>query len=167
MGDALFRYPLPYPTLFHRLLSFHQRHMPYGLLERACVCACVKDRFSGEPFSIRLCTTKLPNNCSSTGVGHCPPLLLVSPSSACIPVLGLSLHQAPKNYFPGSIMSLSNTGGGGRGSDQGSIVGDVILHGKKEFWRRGGMRAHMWTFHRHLGELNCCLCVSVCALVSL
>lgn len=39
--------------------------------------------------------------------------------------------------FPGSIMNLSNTGGGGRGSDQASIVGDVILHGKKKYWMRG------------------------------
>ena len=31
-------------------------------------------------------------------------------------------------------MNLSNTSGGGRGSDQANIVGDVILHGKKQFW---------------------------------
>jgi ADP-ribosyl-[dinitrogen reductase] hydrolase len=42
-------------------------------------------------------------------------------------------------------MNLSNTGGGGRGSDQGEIVGSVILHGKKEFWKRGG------NFHYHHG----------------
>jgi hypothetical protein len=30
----------------------------------------------------------------------------------------------------GSILNLSNTGGGGRGSDEGDIVGTVILHGK-------------------------------------
>jgi len=29
-------------------------------------------------------------------------------------------------------MSLSNTGGGGRGGSSGSIVGDVILKGKKK-----------------------------------
>merc|ERR1712054_82334 len=38
----------------------------------------------------------------------------------------------------GSIMNLSNTGGGGRGSDKGSIIGDVINHGKKQYWTRGG-----------------------------
>ena len=43
----------------------------------------------------------------------------------------------PMKSFPGSIMNLSNTGGGGRGSDQASIVGDVILHGKKKYWLRG------------------------------
>jgi len=30
-----------------------------------------------------------------------------------------------------SIMALSNTGGAGRGGDEGSIIGDVINHGKK------------------------------------
>jgi len=35
-------------------------------------------------------------------------------------------------------MSLSNTGGGGRGDNKGSIVGDVILLGKKKYWERGG-----------------------------
>jgi len=44
----------------------------------------------------------------------------------------------PKDKFQGSILNLSNTGGGGRGSDRGSIVGDVILHGKKQYWLRGG-----------------------------
>jgi hypothetical protein len=68
----------------------------------------------------------------------------------------------------GSILNLSNTGGGGRGSDEGDIVGTVILHGKshftctyparlcrllwvivslgkKKYWLRGG------NFHYHLG----------------
>ena len=40
-------------------------------------------------------------------------------------------------------MQLSNTGGGGRGSDQGDVVGGVILHDKKQYWRRGGQ------FHYH------------------
>jgi len=35
-----------------------------------------------------------------------------------------------------SIMALSNTGGAGRGGDQGSIIGDVINHGKKPYWAR-------------------------------
>merc|ERR1712046_360463 len=38
----------------------------------------------------------------------------------------------------GSIMNLSNTGGAGRGSDKGSIIGDVINHGKKQYWTKGG-----------------------------
>ena len=52
---------------------------------------------------------------------------------------------APKPTFPGSIMNLSNTGGGGRGSDKGEIIGDVICHGKREFWRKGG------AYHYHHG----------------
>lgn len=43
-------------------------------------------------------------------------------------------YQPPKVKHPSSIMSLSNTGGGGRGSQQGTIIGDVINHGKKQFW---------------------------------
>lgn len=34
-------------------------------------------------------------------------------------------------------MNLSNTGGGGRGSDKGEIIGDIINHGKKKYWGRG------------------------------
>jgi ADP-ribosylglycohydrolase len=54
-------------------------------------------------------------------------------------------YMKPKDQFIGSIMNLSNTGGGGRGSDKGDIVGDVILHGKKKYWQRGGNN------HYHLG----------------
>ena len=54
-------------------------------------------------------------------------------------------YVTPKDKFLGSIMNLSNTGGGGRGSDKGEIVGSVILHGKKQFWVRGG------NYHYHLG----------------
>jgi len=53
-------------------------------------------------------------------------------------------YVAPMDKLPGSIMSLSNTGGGGRGGFQGSIVGDVILKGKKQYWERGGN----WFYHR-------------------
>lgn len=49
----------------------------------------------------------------------------------------ITKYEAPKKSFPGSIMNLSNTGGGGRGGDHGSIIGDVICHGKKEFWKKG------------------------------
>lgn len=42
-------------------------------------------------------------------------------------------------------MNLSNTGGGGRGDDKGDVVGTMILHGKKEFWLRGG------NYHYHHG----------------
>ena len=57
----------------------------------------------------------------------------------------ITKYEAPKPQFPGSIMNLSNTGGGGRGSDKGEVVGSIILHGKKHFWQRGG------NFHYHHG----------------
>ncbi len=52
-------------------------------------------------------------------------------------------YVKPVVHLPGSIMSKSSTGGGGRGSWQGEVVGAVILHGKKEFWRPGS------DFHYH------------------
>jgi ADP-ribosyl-[dinitrogen reductase] hydrolase len=57
----------------------------------------------------------------------------------------ITKYEAPKSRFPGSIMNLSNTGGGGRGSDQGTIVGSVILHGKRQYWKKGGQ------YHYHHG----------------
>lgn len=41
-----------------------------------------------------------------------------------------------KRSSSNSIMALSNTGGAGRGGDKGSIIGDVINHGKKQYWAR-------------------------------
>ena len=51
--------------------------------------------------------------------------------------------QRSVHPYPDSIMQLSNTGGGGRGSDDGDVIGGVILHDKKAYWRRGGQ------FHYH------------------
>lgn len=56
---------------------------------------------------------------------------------------GIKTYEAPKATFRGSIMNLSNTGGGGRGSDAGTVVGDVILHGKRKYWKSGG------SYHYH------------------
>jgi ADP-ribosyl-[dinitrogen reductase] hydrolase len=39
-------------------------------------------------------------------------------------------------------MSLASTGAGGRGTQAGSIVGDVILKGKKKFWGVSGTHYH-------------------------
>jgi ADP-ribosylglycohydrolase len=49
----------------------------------------------------------------------------------------LSGYGKPPMAYPGSIMNLSNTGGAGRGGDDGDIVGSVICHGKKKYWTRG------------------------------
>jgi hypothetical protein len=43
-------------------------------------------------------------------------------------------YEAPKAEHPSSIMHLSNTGGHGRGGQEGRIIGDVICHGKHKFW---------------------------------
>ena len=51
-------------------------------------------------------------------------------------------YQAPKKSHPSSIMSVSNTGGHGRGSQAGRIVGDVINHGKHEFWGKPNVHYH-------------------------
>ncbi|GAX85033.1 hypothetical protein CEUSTIGMA_g12453.t1 [Chlamydomonas eustigma] len=51
-------------------------------------------------------------------------------------------YQAPKVRHPGSIMSVSNTGGHGRGDQSGKIIGDVINHGKHPFWGKPGVHYH-------------------------
>lgn len=56
-------------------------------------------------------------------------------------------YCSPKTYFSGSIMALSNTGGAGRGSNDGDIVGSVIMHGKKKYWARDT------NYHYHHGLL--------------
>ncbi len=43
-------------------------------------------------------------------------------------------YHPPKKEHPGSIMAVSNTGGHGRGGQSGRIIGDVINHGKHQFW---------------------------------
>ncbi len=54
-------------------------------------------------------------------------------------------YMRPKDTFKNSILNLSNTGGGGRGQDVKSIIGDVINHGKKKYWLKGG------NYHYHVG----------------
>lgn len=51
-------------------------------------------------------------------------------------------YQRPKAVHPGSIMSVSNTGGHGRGGQQGRIIGDVICHGKRDRWGVPGVHYH-------------------------
>jgi ADP-ribosyl-[dinitrogen reductase] hydrolase len=54
----------------------------------------------------------------------------------------ISTYQAPKEKHPTSIMNLASTGVGGRGSQSASIVGDVILKGKKHLWGKSGTHYH-------------------------
>jgi ADP-ribosyl-[dinitrogen reductase] hydrolase len=40
-------------------------------------------------------------------------------------------------------MSLSDTGGHGRGDQSGRIIGDVINHGKREMWGKRNVHYHI------------------------
>lgn len=51
-------------------------------------------------------------------------------------------YQAPKAHHPNSIMALANTGKAGRGSQDGDIVGNVILKGKKIHWGQSNRHYH-------------------------
>ena len=51
-------------------------------------------------------------------------------------------YQAPKAHHPNSIMALANTGKAGRGSQEGDIVGSVILKGKKQHWGQANRHYH-------------------------
>jgi ADP-ribosyl-[dinitrogen reductase] hydrolase len=50
--------------------------------------------------------------------------------------------QSPHEYHPSSIMSLASTGAAGRGSQQGEVVGSIILHGKKHLWGQPNRHYH-------------------------
>ncbi len=51
-------------------------------------------------------------------------------------------YQAPKDFHPSSIMSLASTGRAGRGSQEGEVVGGVILKGKKPYWGQPNTHYH-------------------------
>ena len=54
-------------------------------------------------------------------------------------------YVAPKTQKAGSIMPKSNTGGGGRGSYKGDVIGKLIFHDKKKYWKPGT------SYHYHQG----------------
>ena len=51
-------------------------------------------------------------------------------------------YHAPKARHPGSIMALANTAQAGRGSQEGNVVGDIILKGKKHHWGQANRHYH-------------------------
>ena len=53
------------------------------------------------------------------------------------PIHGYEAPLSSAGSFPESIMALSSTSGAGRGASDGDIIGTVINHGKKDFWKRG------------------------------
>mmetsp|Transcript_97139 Transcript_97139/g.173005 ORF Transcript_97139/g.173005 Transcript_97139/m.173005 type:complete len:274 (+) Transcript_97139:58-879(+) len=70
-------------------------------------------------------------------------------------------YVKPKTELRGSIMALSNTGGAGRGGNDGDIIGSVIAHGKKPYWDRA--RAHHYHCTLDKGENTVdCDVVRVC-----
>ncbi len=51
-------------------------------------------------------------------------------------------YQAPRAEHPNSIMPLASTGQAGRGSQDGDLVGTLILKGKKHLWGRPRIHYH-------------------------
>ena len=51
-------------------------------------------------------------------------------------------YQPPKAEHPSSIMALANTAKAGRGGQEGNVVGDVILLGKKHHWGQANRHYH-------------------------
>lgn len=51
-------------------------------------------------------------------------------------------YQAPKAHHPNSIMALANTAKAGRGNQDGDIVGNIILKGKKQHWGQANRHYH-------------------------
>ena len=51
-------------------------------------------------------------------------------------------YRAPRDHHPNSIMALASTGRAGRGSQEGEVVGAVILKGKKHLWGRPNQHYH-------------------------
>ncbi|MCU0735751.1 MAG: ADP-ribosylglycohydrolase family protein [Methylotetracoccus sp.] len=51
-------------------------------------------------------------------------------------------YQAPRAEHPNSIMALASTGRGGRGSQDGDVVGGVILKGKRHHWGQANCHYH-------------------------
>jgi ADP-ribosyl-[dinitrogen reductase] hydrolase len=49
---------------------------------------------------------------------------------------------APHREHPGSIMSLASTGRAGRGTQEGEVVGSVILKGRKHLWCEPNIHYH-------------------------
>lgn len=75
-------------------------------------------------------------------------------------------YVKPVRDLPGSIMNLSNTGGGGRGNDSGEIIGKVINHGKKEFWTARGSFHYHCTLDQGENTLEAQLVRLVCMSIS-
>lgn len=75
-------------------------------------------------------------------------------------------YVKPVTELPGSIMNKSSTGGGGRGSDAGEIIGKVINHGKKQFWTARGQYHYHCTLKAGENTLEAQLVRVVCQSIA-
>jgi ADP-ribosylglycohydrolase len=75
-------------------------------------------------------------------------------------------YVQPRKELAGSIMNKSSTGGGGRGSDSGEIIGTVINHGKKQFWTARGSYHYHCTLERGENTLEAQLVRVVCKSIA-
>eukprot|EP00929_Paragymnodinium_shiwhaense_P048508 TRINITY_DN24522_c0_g1_i1.p1 TRINITY_DN24522_c0_g1~~TRINITY_DN24522_c0_g1_i1.p1 ORF type:complete len:325 (+),score=67.11 TRINITY_DN24522_c0_g1_i1:56-1030(+) len=75
-------------------------------------------------------------------------------------------YTKPKTELAGSIMNKSSTGGGGRGSDQGSIIGQVINHGKAQYWTARGAYHYHCTLNKGENTLEAQLVRLVCRSIT-
>jgi ADP-ribosylglycohydrolase len=75
-------------------------------------------------------------------------------------------YVKPKMELQGSIMNKSSTGGGGRGSDQGTIIGRVINHGKADYWTSRGSYHYHCTLQKGENTLEAQLVRLVCRNIS-
>jgi ADP-ribosylglycohydrolase len=75
-------------------------------------------------------------------------------------------YVKPVQELPGSIMNKSSTGGGGRGSDSGEIIGKVINHGKKDYWTARGSYHYHCTLARGENTLETQLVRLVCRSIT-
>lgn len=67
-------------------------------------------------------------------------------------------YKKPLLKMKGSILSLSSTSGGGRGADDGDIIGGVINHGKRKYWKRGDDFQYHCTLEKGESTLEAMLC---------
>lgn len=67
-------------------------------------------------------------------------------------LLGRGSTPNRSHFVNTDLTHTQQTGGGGRGSDKGSIIGDVICHGKKQFWMKGCVRVFAPSRGRWVGR---------------
>ena len=114
-------------------------------------------RFAGSFMILHAAPLRTLHQHTRINIATCltlaPPFSLLSrfynPSDIVRQFGAICGYEAPRDTHPSSIMSLSNTGGHGRGGQEGRVIGDVICHGKRAVW--GQKNAH---YHQgmHAGE---------------